>query len=168
VRQDLSDDLLAYLRAWHATTVSRKLAAGHRVDLPFAHFLDLFEERQLASLQSAVEEDRLNGLQDRDNPYAYVATWRSYAARSSGIYDKTTAFICSRMKSDAINKPKPGDVLREDHRAAISKTLTGMPKSDDHKAALSEALKGTTKQPWSAERKAERRRQNAERRSKRS
>lgn len=152
----ISDSLLAYLTKWHATTVERKLADGNQVDLPFNDFLSLFEKRQLNSLQKAINEGRLQGLQDRDNDLAYVATWVSYAACSSGIYDKTTACICSRRKSLAINLPKPGDTLRPGHRRNISKGLTGVPKSDDHRANISEAKKGVKIGGWTDERRAKR------------
>lgn len=163
--QTITPELLAYLTAWHATTVRKKLEAGNEVDLPFDDFLGLFEKRQLKSLQRAIDDDRLQGLQNRNNEFAYVATWRSYAACSSGRYDKTTAIVCSRLKSKAINQAKPGDTLRPSHRENIRKSLTGVSKSDEHKASISAALKGANKSAWSPERKAERRALNEAKRA---
>lgn len=158
---DLSPNLLAYLKSWHNTTITRKAQAGYAVDLPFEDFLALLTKRQLASLQKAIDQQRLQSQQNRNNPYALVATWRSYAACSSGRYDKTTATICSRMKSAAINMPRAGDKLRDSHRQRIATGLAGKSKSSEHRQAISESSKGGKKQPWSEERKAARRQQIA-------
>jgi hypothetical protein len=154
---DLSPNLLAYLKSWHNTTITRKSQAGYTVDLPFEDFLGLLSKRQLSSLQKAIDEHRLQSQQSRESPYALVATWRSYAACSSGRYDKTTATICSRMKSAPINMPRAGDKLRDSHRTRISEGLAGKRKSAEHRQAISQACAGTPKAGWSDERKAERR-----------
>lgn len=163
---NLSPDLLAYLQKWHNTTVTRKAEAGHQVDLPFPDFVSLFKPKQIKSLQNAIAEDRLHYFQREDNEFALVASWRSYAAVSSGIYNKDTAIICSRMKSAQINLPAPGDKLRPSHRAKIGDAKRGVPQSPEHREALSVALTGQPKKPWTEQRKADRRADIAARKEK--
>jgi hypothetical protein len=152
----LSERLSAYLESWHAGTVRKKREAGYEVTLTFQQFVALFEEHQLASLQRAIDADRLRYLQDEHNPFAYVATWRSYDACSTGIYSAETACICSRQKSKAINKVQKGSKLRQTHREAISRGLTGKARSEEAKEAISAGKKGVPIAPWSEERKAAR------------
>lgn len=162
---ELSSELDTYLRKWHHTSTTRKANSGVTVNLPFEDFLGLFTKRQLASLQRAIDTGRLLGQQNRDNEFAFVLTWRSYSACSSRIFDRDTACIASRNKSKIINKPQAGDTLREGHRDSISKSLTGVAKAPDHCKAISEAKKGVSIKGWSEERKADRRRQIAEKKA---
>ena len=154
--QELSGRLLAYLTSWHSNTVEKQIAAGNKANLSLSEFIGLFAKRQLASLQKAIDDNRLRYQQSAENPYAYVATWKSYAARSTGIYDVTTACICSRMKSAKINLPARGDELRASHRANIADALTGKAKTAEHREAIGQGCRGVKKEPWSAERKAAR------------
>lgn len=153
---EMSDRLLAYLTKWHATTVRKKTEAGNTVNLSLEEFIGLFQKRQLKSLQKAIDANRLRYLQAEKNQRAYVATWKSYAACSTRVYDKDTAFICSRMKSAKINIIKAGDEMRPEHRAGIAAKLTGKPKSDAHREKISAAKKGAKIAGWSEERKAAR------------
>jgi len=155
--ENISTQLMAYLKSWHPTTVRRKTGAGMIVNLTFDEFLSLFEKRQLSSLQKAIDADRIRYQQDEKSPYAYVATWKSYAACSSGIYNIETALICSRMKSSKINLPTAGDKLRPSHCASISKSLAGKGKTEEHCLAISDAKKGKKISGWTEERKAARR-----------
>lgn len=162
---NISPNLLAYLKSWHQTSTGKKAAAGHSVDLPFQDFLDLFEPRQLKTLQDAIDANRIRYLQSVDNKFALVLTWKSYAARSSGHFNKDTATICSRLKSATINLPQAGDTLREDHKAAIAAKLTGVGKSDEHRANMSASAKGSKKAAWTPERKEARRQQIADKKA---
>lgn len=153
----LSPRLLGYLTSWHATSTAAKAAAGNTVNLPLDDFLALFEKRQLASLERAIVESRIGTQQHEENPYAYVLTWVSYSACSAGVFDRTTACVCSRAKSARINLPAKGDKLRPGHAKNIAKALTGVSKSDDHKKAISEGTRGVAKAKWSDERRADRR-----------
>ena len=155
--ENISTQLLAYLNSWYSTTVKSKANAGNTVNLTFDEFLSLFEKRQLASLQKSIDANRIRYQQDEKNQFAYVATWKSYAACSSGIYDINTALICSRMKSAQVNLPQAGDKLRPGHCANISKSLTGKAKSEDHCKNISEGKKGKEIVKWTEERKAARR-----------
>ena len=162
---EISPKLLAYLRSWHGTATTRKRQAGNTVDLSFQAFLLLFSSRQLASLQRAIDNNRIRYLQSDQNGMAYVLTWRSYAACSTGSFNSDTACVCSRWKSAQLNLPQPGDKLRPGHKAKISAALAGKPKSEEHAASISEALTGRTlgdehkanlrhpKRPWTEERK---------------
>lgn len=152
----ISPRLLAYLKSWFATSTGNKARSLVDVRLTFDEFLSLFETRQLASLQRAIDANRLRDQQSETNQMAYVLTWRSYAARSSNIFDRDTACVCSRMKSAKINLPQKGDTLRPEHRANIGRKLKGRPKTADHRAAISAGAKGTTKVKWSPERRAAR------------
>lgn len=156
INVEISPALLSYLKSWHETSCARQRAKGVTVDLSFQDFADLFTQRQMATLQKSMDAQRIRYLMDEANPYAFVLTWKSYAARSSNIFDKTTATVCSRIKSKQINSPQKGDTLRAEHKAKISKKLTGKPKSDDHRAAMSESATGSKKAGWSPERKAAR------------
>lgn len=151
--KNVSPKLLAYLQSWHQTSTSKKAKQGIQVNLTFEQFFELFEPRQLNSLQAAIDANRIRYFMAKDNDFAFVLTWRSYAACSTGIFDPSTACITSRLKSRQINTPKSGDKLRAAHKQAISQALTGLEKSDDHKKALSEATKGKKKTPWTQERK---------------
>lgn len=152
----LSDGLTAYLKSWHETTVASKTEAGHIVDLPFEDFIGLFKRSHFVSLQKAIDANRLRYMQDVGNAYALVATWRSYAACSSGIYNKHTATICSRTKSAKINLPQAGDKLRPSHCHNISASLIGKEKAPEHRKAISEGCRGVSKAAWSPERRAQR------------
>lgn len=162
---NLSSRLLAYLQSWHTTSTQKQAEAGHVVDLPFQDFLNLFEQRQLKTLEDAIEANRIRYLMDAKNKYAFVLTWKSYAARSSGVFNSETATICSRMKSQILSKPKAGDTLRDGHKAAIATTLTGVAKSDEHRANMSIAAKGNSKAAWTPERKEARRQQIADKKA---
>jgi len=159
--ENISPRLMAYLKSWYATTTRNKAEAGATIELTFEQFVGLMEKRQLASLQKAIDNNSIRYQQDENNPYAYVATWQSYAACSTGIYSKDTACICSRMKSQKINLAGPGDTLRPSHVANISKSLTGKPKSEEHCENISAGKKGRPIASWTDERKAERRAQIA-------
>ncbi|OAN51861.1 hypothetical protein [Sphingobium sp. TCM1] len=154
--ENISPKLLAYLKSWYETTTKSKTAAGVVVNLTFDQFVSLLEKRQIVSLQKAIDANSIRYLQDENNPYAYVATWKSYAACSSGVYDINTACICSRMKSGQINLPAAGDKLRPSHCANISKSLKGVEKTEEHCQAISQAKKGKSISGWSDERRAAR------------
>ena len=150
----LSPNLTGYLRSWYDTTAENKRTEKVVVELTFDQFVSLFDKRQLRSLQKSIDCNRLRYMQSVDNAFAYVATWKSYAARSSNVWSVETALVCSRSKSATVNLPGPGDKLRPDHCANISKSLSGRRLSDDHKANISESSQGSTKAPWSEERRA--------------
>ncbi|QHD66815.1 hypothetical protein GS397_06990 [Sphingobium yanoikuyae] len=154
---NVSPRLYAYLVSWHETSTTKQREAGSVVNLPFQDFFDLFTARQLKTLEEAIAANRIRYLMDVKNPYALVLSWKSYAAKSLNVMDKTTATICSRMKSRQINLPQKGDTLREDHKEAIAKKLTGVAKTEEHRANMSLAQKGSKKAGWTEERKAERR-----------
>lgn len=162
---NISPRLLAYLQAWHSTSTQKQIDAGMDVDLPFQDFLNLFEVAQLNSLQRAIDANRIRYQMADTNDYAFVLTWKSYAACSTGKFNKDTATVCSRLKSAQINLPQAGDTLREDHKKAIAISLTGVPKTDDHRAAMSAAAKGNPKAAWSEERKEARRQQIADKKA---
>lgn len=153
---NISPNLLKYLQAWFTTATKQKIKSGNVVDLSFAEFLDLFQKHQLASLQKAIDANRIRYLQDEKNSMAYVLTWVSYAACSSRVFNKETATVCARWKSAQINLPQKGDELRPEHREAIAKGLQGKAKTEDHKKAISDGSKGVRKAGWSQERKDER------------
>lgn len=152
----ISPALMGYLRSWYDTTVQNKRAGGVVVELTFPEFLTLFKPRQLRTLQIAIDANRLRYLQDIENGFAFVATWKDYAARSTNNWNLATATICSRTQSARINLPQAGDKLRPEHCANISKSLTGLEKSEEHKLAISEGSKGKPKAAWTPERRAAR------------
>ena len=160
---NISDQLMAYLKSWYATSTDNQRKAGVEVALTFEEFLALFEKRQFSSLQKAIDLNRLRYQQDEKNQYAYVLTWQSYAARSTNILSKDTAIVCSRMKSSTINLPQKGDKLRPSHCQSLSRSLTGKPKSEEHRKNISEGKKGRKISGWTEERKAARRAQIAAR-----
>lgn len=151
--KELSDRLMGYLKSWHQTTLADKEAQGCTVDLSFDEFLSLFDKRQLASLEKSIDANRIRYSQAVDNPFAYVATWKSYAACSTRHYDINTATICSRNKSSRINLPQPGDTLRPSHCANISASMTGKEKTPEHRENISQSTKGVKKAAWTPERR---------------
>lgn len=153
---NISDNLMAYLRSWYETSTGKKREAGIEVTLTFDEFLSLINEKQMTSLQEHADNRKLRYLQKRDNKYSYVLTWKSYADCSTGVFSKDTAMVCSRQKSAAINLPQAGDPLRASHKANIARGLKGKEKSEEHREALSESLSGKPKKGWSPERKAAR------------
>ncbi len=150
----LSPALLGYLRSWYETTAANKRDQGVIVELTLEQFLGLFSKRQLRSLQNSIDTKRLRYMQAVDNIFAYVATWKSYAACSSNVWSVDTALICSRNKSATVNLPQAGDKLRPGHCDNISKSLIGRRLEDDHRANISEGCKGVPKTPWTEERRA--------------
>lgn len=159
--QNLSPRLLAYLQSWHATSTAKQVAKGVEVDLPFQDFLNLFEPKQLDSLQRAIDADRIRYQMDKENAFAFVLTWTSYAACTGNKFNKDTATVCSRQKSKAINTPQAGDKLRASHKQAISAKLTGVPKDEDHRKAIGDGNRGKPKAAWTDERRQDRRNQIA-------
>jgi hypothetical protein len=154
---DLSIELSDYLGKWYKTTTANKADKGATIDLTLDQFVGLFEKRQLTSLQKAIDENRLAALQNKKNPFAYVATWRSYEACSTRVWNSETALICSRMKSSTVNLPVRGEKLRPEHKAKIARKLTGKPKSAEHRQSISDSTKGGSKSEWTEERRAKRR-----------
>lgn len=155
--ENISPQLTAYLLSWYHTTVQSKTNAGVIVNLSFDEFLSLFEQRQLTSLQKSLDANRIRYQQEDKSPFAYVATWKSYAACSTGVWDINTALICSRMKSAQINLPAAGDKLRPSHCQNIGRALKGKSKSEEHCRNISDSKKGKKIAGWSEERKAARR-----------
>lgn len=153
----ISAQLMAYLKSWYETSTTKQRKAGVEVTLTFDEFLGLFDTRQIRSLQKAIEANRIRYQQDEKNQFAYVLTWRSYAARSTNVLSKETAIVCSRMKSSTINLPQQGDKLRPSHCQNISKSLTGKAKTEEHCHNISDGKKGQKIKGWSEERKAARR-----------
>jgi hypothetical protein len=152
----LSPRLEAYLRRWFTTSTDKKRKAGIHVGLTWEQFVSLFAPEQLRKLQSAIEADRLRYDQAAENPRALVLTWRSYEAVSSGKFTADTATICTRERSEQINRVRAGGKLRPGHAANIRQKLLGKPKTDEHKAAISASSKGQPKAPWTRERKLDR------------
>ncbi len=150
----ISERLTSYLKSWYATSIHNKREAGVEVTLTYSEFLNLFEVRQLASLEKAIEENRIRYQQDENNKFAYVLTWQSYAACSTNVFSRDTALICSRMKSATINLPQKGDKLRDSHCQNLSRSLTGKRKSEEHRKNISEGKKGRKIRGWTEERKA--------------
>jgi len=153
---DISSALMSYLKSWYTTSSNKQTKAGVSVTLTFEEFLALFEKRQLASLQTAIDTNRIRYQQDDKNQFAYVLTWRSYAARSTNVLSKDTAIVCSRMKSASLALPQKGDKLRPGHCMKVSKGLIGKAKSEEHAKHISEGKKGQKIAGWSEERKAAR------------
>lgn len=153
---NITPRLMAYLKSWYGTSTQNQRNAGVVVELSFDEFLSLFEARQIASLEKAIERDRLRYQQNEKNKFAYVLTWKSYAACSTGILSINTAIVCSRMKSAKLCLPKKGDKLRGSHKANLSKAKTGVAQTEEHRKAISDGTKGVKKAPWSEERKAAR------------
>jgi hypothetical protein len=161
----LSHRLRSYLESWHKTSTTRKRNQGIKVDLSFDAFTALFSQKQFETLENAIWHNRLVFLQNRANRLAFVLTWRSYAARSTNVFNSETAMICCREKSARINKAGAGDVLRPAHAAKIRKALTGKPKTAKHRNNISKGCKGKPKVQWTDDRKAERRALNEAKRS---
>lgn len=151
-----SPRLTAYLQSWFTTSTQEKRKSGVSVTLTFPEFLALFNARQLNSLQKSIDANRLRYTQSEDNELALVLTWRSYSARTSNVFSKDTATVCSRRKSKQISLPKKGETLRLSHCAAISASLTGRTLSDETKDKISASSKGQPKAAWSPARKAAR------------
>ncbi len=163
---DLSPRLTAYLESWYATSTARKTDAGVQVELTFSQFVSLFTAKQITTLEKAIEAKRLRYFMDAKNPYAFVLTWRSYAARQTDVFSVTTAQVCSRLKSKADSRVKKGETLSSRTRARISEGKRGKPIDKQHKANISNALKDRPKQPWTEERRAARRAQIAQKKEK--
>lgn len=150
----ITPELEEYLHKWYKTSTEAKRANGVTIDLSFGDFLSLLTEKRAASLQKAIEGNYLHRQMARDNPYAYVLTWQSYAARSSSVFNLNTATICTRMKSQMLAIPQKGDKLRDSHKANLSKRLTGRQLSTSHKRNISEARKAQPGRQWTPEQKA--------------
>lgn len=149
----ISTDLLEYLAKWYKTSTGKKVEEGVTVALSFNQFIALFEKRQLASLQKAIDGNYLFRQQHQENPYAYVFTWRSYRACSSNILNAETACVCSRLTSKQICLPQAGDKLRPNHCANISQSLTGKEKTAEHADNISKGKKGRSISAWTPERR---------------
>jgi len=150
----LSEPLRLYLEKWYSTSIAKKAEKGASVSLTFDQFLDLLGTNRAASLQRAMNENRLSGQMHEENPWAFVLTWRSYAARSSNVYDANTAIVCTRMESSRRKLPEKGDTLRPSHRAALSRKLTGRTLTQEHRDNISKGRAGQPGRQWTAEQKA--------------
>lgn len=171
-----SMSLQEYFVKWFTSAVTRMASKGVTIDITFLDFMTkVVTPRQYASLQKTMDAGWLNSRQATSNDRAYVITWKSYAARTSNVFNLETACFCTRAESEKRSKPAKGEALRPSHRANISKKLRGVPKTEEHAGAISEALTGRTlslehkqnlkkpKAPWTEERKAQRRAQIAAR-----
>lgn len=162
---NISPALMNYLKSWHQTSTAKQTKNGATVNLPFQDFLDLFDPKQITTLQNAMDAQRIRYFMNEKNDFAFVLTWVSYAARSSNVFDKTTATICSRLKSRQLATPQKGDTLRDDHKDAISKTLTGKAKTIEHAGNISVGKKGVPISGWTEERKEARKKQLADKKA---
>ena len=166
----LSPELTDYLTKWFNTSCAKQVAKGVIVNLTYSDFIELLTPRRAKSLQKAIDQGRLTGQQHEENPYAYVLTWISYAARSTYVFDKATACVCTRMESRSRNLMKQGDTMRpehrdnlsraltertfsDEHRDSLSASLTGLAKTDEHRRAISESMKAVPPREWTQEQK---------------
>lgn len=159
--QALSPRLTAYLQSWFDTSTKDKRSKGITVTLTYEQFVGLFHTRQIKTLEAAIADNRLRYLQDRDNPFAFVLTWRGYEHCQTDVFSADTACICSRQKSKMINSIQVGTRLSARTRAKIGAAKRGKPLDQEHKDALSASLTGKPKTPWTEERKAARKAQLA-------
>jgi len=160
---ELSSKLQNYLMKYFASRVRKLREDGVEVTLTWREFMGMITKKQVATLEAAIAENRLKGLQDDQNPYALMLTWAGYEFHSveHRVFSKDTAVFCSRQRSKIINRPKRGQKLGARHRASISDGLSGKPKSEDHRQNISDAKKGVKIAGWSEERKAARKAQIA-------
>lgn len=162
--QDMT--LTDYLAKWFATATTRMTKEGVSVEITFVDFVNkVITPRQIASLQKTKDEGWLNVRQARTSDLAYVISWKSYAARSTNVYNLDTAAFCTRAESKARAKASKGERLRPSHCEKISAGLRDKPKAEGHCQNIREALTGRTlseehranlkkpKQPWTEERR---------------
>jgi hypothetical protein len=149
----LSDELRSYLEKWFNTSTANQTRRGVEVRLTLEQFHELIGPKRAASLQRAIDQNRLAGQMHEENPYAYVLTWASYNARSTNVFDETTAIVCTRLESSRRKLPQKGDTLRASHRQALSKKLSGRTLSQDHKDNISKGRSGQPGRVWTQEQK---------------
>lgn len=162
--QDMT--LTDYLAKWFTTATTRMAKKGISVEISFVDFVSkVITPRQIASLQKTMDEGWLNSRQASSSDLAYVISWKSYAARSTNVYNLETAAFCTRSESKARAKASKGEKLRPSHCDKISAGLRNKPKSEEHRDSISEALTGRTlseehraslkkpKKPWTEERR---------------
>lgn len=145
---ELSPRLKAYLQSWFNTATGRKRAQGLIVELTFEQFVQLFKPRQIKTLEDAIAANRLRYLQQAANPFAFVLTWTSKEARAAGVFNASTAMVCSRQRSQQIHHLRAGDSHRPDTlvkmrkpKSASHKANMKKPKSEEHKARMAEAAR---------------------------
>lgn len=146
---EISQKLDDYLRSWFATSMAYQISKGRRFELTYAEFLELWGARRLRTMQKHMDNGSVYNRMNASNGYGYVVTWKSYAAKQSGVMNAETAQVCTRDKSRRDNAMKKGDTHTPAARKAISDSKLGKSHSADHRAAISASLKGIKRGPMS-------------------
>lgn len=146
--------LTAYMQGWYAKVAQKQTKRGIAFELTYDDFLALWGARRLATMQKHMDDGSIYARMSGGNPFAFVVTWKSYAAKQSGVMNIETAQVCTRSKSKADNGMRKGDKHSQEVKDRISASKQGKTHSESHRQALSKALTGVKKGPMSAEHKA--------------
>lgn len=157
----MTPKLEKYLRGWLAKSEARQTQNGVTFNITFGDFEQLWGRARIKKLEGFMADASIHARMNSDNPYAYVLTWKSYAASKGGVMDLQTAQITTRMKSRIDCQMRKGDRHTATTRALISQKTRGVPKSADHRQSISESMKGKNKGRVQSPELRERRRQTA-------
>lgn len=150
----MNHELNTYMRGWYDKVAQKQSKRGILFALTYEDFLELWGQRRLATMQKHLDDGTIYARMSGNNPFAFVVTWKSYAAKQSGVMNLETAQVCTRSKSKSDNGMRRGDKHSQEVKDRISASKLGKTHSEDHRKALSAALTGVKKGPMSAEHKA--------------
>lgn len=153
---EISEKLDTYLLSWFATSRAYQLGKGRRFELTYAEFLELWGAKRLRTMQKHMDNGSVYARMNASNMFGFVLTWKSYAAKQTGILCRETAQVCMRQKSRRDNTMKKGDRHTPEAIEKISAAKRGKTHSAEHKKAISESMKGIKRGPMSQEEKDKR------------
>lgn len=146
---EISEKLNGYLESWFATSRAYQLGKGRRFELTYPEFLELWGAKRLRTMQKHMDNGSVYARMNAGNMFGFVLSWKSYAAKQTGILCFETAQVCMRQKSRRDCAMKKGDKHTPAARKKISSAKTGKPHSAEHKKAISESLTGIKRGPMS-------------------
>ena len=150
----MTPELTAYMQSWFDKVAQKQTKRGITFALTFDEFLELWGTRRLATMQKHMEDGSIYARMSGNNPFAFVVTWKSYAAKQAGVMNSETAQVCTRSKSKADNGMRKGDKHSQAVKDRISASKQGKTHSESHRLALSQALIGKKRGPMTEEHKA--------------
>lgn len=138
----MTPQLSLFLQGWYEKAELRQSGKGRIIDLSYEDFLGLFSKRQLDTLEKHMADGSIYGRQNRENKYALVLSWKSFALSQAGVMHPEAMQICARWKSEADCRMGKGDKHSAKSKAKISKARTGTTHKPETKAKISSSMQG--------------------------
>ena len=146
---EISSKLDAFLQGWLETSRAYQASKGRVCALTYAEFLELWGAKRLRVMDKYMADGSIYNRMNAGNGYGFTLTWKSYAAKQTGVLNMETAQVCMRDKSRRDNAMKKGDEHTQEAKDRISAAKRGKTHSAAHRQAISESMKGMKRGPMS-------------------